>query len=446
MASIHKRPRSPYYHAYFTDHTGKLRSRSTKTRDAREARRIADGLEEAYRTKKTEAQLRRAFTDLSQEVLGRPLKFDSLNEYFGRWLAAVAPGLKKATVAGYKASIGMFIKYLGDKADDDINNIEPSDVHAWRDALLRSSSSVTAINKLKGLSAMLSSAYKDGVLREDVAGRIRLPKKESDTERRPFTEEELAALFKHADDDWKGIMTVALYTAQRLGDICCLDWSCVDTTTGMVSIVAAKTGRRTNIPMAPSLLAWAKDRKVRGASGPVFPAQASMVARGGTSPVSQSFATLMEKAGIIAPRVKSKHGRGVGRATRREVSEISFHSFRYTATSYMKRAGIPEAVVMDIVGHESKAVSRHYTAMDDKSKREAMGKLDAVVAPLITKVPPHGEAHKADKGVTVKKVPQIAPKSARGRIPMPKVGVRKPVVMGSASSAKAGTPLSPAAS
>ena len=41
----------------------------------------------------------------------------------------------------------------------------------------------------------------------------------------------------------------------------------------------------------------------------------------------------------------------------------------------MKEAGVPESVVMDIVGHDSPAVSSNYTHTGDSAKREALNKL-----------------------------------------------------------------------
>ena len=46
---------------------------------------------------------------------------------------------------------------------------------------------------------------------------------------------------------------------------------------------------------------------------------------------------------------------------KRQVFELSFHSLRHTAVSLLKDAGIPDAVVMALVGHESAAISQRYT-------------------------------------------------------------------------------------
>jgi hypothetical protein len=41
----------------------------------------------------------------------------------------------------------------------------------------------------------------------------------------------------------------------------------------------------------------------------------------------------------------------------------------------MKNAGINASVVMDIIGHESEAISAHYTHVDEETKRAALRKM-----------------------------------------------------------------------
>jgi hypothetical protein len=49
-----------------------------------------------------------------------------------------------------------------------------------------------------------------------------------------------------------------------------------------------------------------------------------------------------------------------------------------TATSPLKNAGGPESVAMDIIGHDSAAISRHYTHVEAKAKRRALNKLPSI--------------------------------------------------------------------
>jgi len=57
---------------------------------------------------------------------------------------------------------------------------------------------------------------------------------------------------------------------------------------------------------------------------------------------------------------------------------LSFHCLRHTATSLLKNAGVSDAIAMDIIGHESKAISANYTHIETNTKRKALNALPDV--------------------------------------------------------------------
>jgi site-specific recombinase XerD len=63
--------------------------------------------------------------------------------------------------------------------------------------------------------------------------------------------------------------------------------------------------------------------------------------------------------------------RGIDRDAKRERPQVSFHSLRHSAVSLLKAAGIPHATVQELIGHESEAVSRQYTHVDEGALRQA---------------------------------------------------------------------------
>ena len=63
---------------------------------------------------------------------------------------------------------------------------------------------------------------------------------------------------------------------------------------------------------------------------------------------------------------------------RRIHSGISFHSLRHTAVSLLKDAGIPQATVQELIGHESATMSALYTHVG----REALEKAAAALPEL----------------------------------------------------------------
>jgi integrase len=109
-------------------------------------------------------------------------------------------------------------------------------------------------------------------------------------------------------------------------------------------------------------------------SDPLFPAAYEIATRPhDAGQLSQQFYAVLVAAGMAKER--SHEETGAGRPERRTVNEISFHFLRHTATSLLKNAGVSSAVAMDIIGHDSEAISRHYTHIESETKRSALNKL-----------------------------------------------------------------------
>ena len=67
-----------------------------------------------------------------------------------------------------------------------------------------------------------------------------------------------------------------------------------------------------------------------------------------------------------------------GRDGKRDIGKISFHSFRYTTGGTLRSMGVSEEISMDILGHETEAVHRHYSKASIEAKREALNKLPEI--------------------------------------------------------------------
>ena len=80
---------------------------------------------------------------------------------------------------------------------------------------------------------------------------------------------------------------------------------------------------------------------------------------------------------VLSNRADTKQG-VKGRSQARETSEISFHSLRHSAVTMLKASGVSDVLAREIVGHESAAVSRHYTHLTTADLRSAMQRLPEV--------------------------------------------------------------------
>lgn len=382
MASIWKHPKSRYWVACFTDSDGRQRKRSTKETDRKRAIRLAEQFESAYRRALTETQARQILNTIYEEIHGEPLMSVNTKQFLENWLQQKEGASADTTVQRYRGVIRDFLISLGpEKQKKEIVFIAAKDILRFRESLARRVSVSTVNFSLKVLRVAFGQAWRDGYLQENPAAKIAtLKMREDEAARRPFTLSELERILAAAKDEWRGIILFGLYTGQRLGDIVRLSWRSIDLQKAEVRFLTRKTGRRVNLPIAKPLLDFlatsiASDDPI----APVFPNAMRIAQRdGATRSLSNQFRDILSDAGLSVKRSHQKQKEKAGRSGRRKPSELSFHCLRHTATSLLKNAGVSEAVAMDIIGHESKAISRNYTHVDDEAKRAAMDLLPDV--------------------------------------------------------------------
>jgi integrase len=145
---------------------------------------------------------------------------------------------------------------------------------------------------------------------------------------------------------------------------------------GEITIITEKTGRVQIIPIAPPLFRYMTEEMPTqdDSSAPLFPRAYDNVQRlGRVGSLSRQFHKLLASAGLVPPeQPRPKNGNKAISLKRRTVHPLSFHSLRHTMTSVLKNLGVNAATVMDIVGHQSTAVSTNYTHIDSESKRRAI--------------------------------------------------------------------------
>lgn len=144
-----------------------------------------------------------------------------------------------------------------------------------------------------------------------------------------------------------------------------------------------KTGRVVLLPLAGPLLNHLMELPAPDdPDAPVFPAAyAKAVREGRVGNLSNQFYEIQVAAGLAAKKSHKKADDGKGRDAKHQQNALVFHSLRHTFTSWLKNSGASEAVAMDMVGHDSSAVSQNYTHIDDGARRRAMALLPDITAP-----------------------------------------------------------------
>jgi integrase len=264
-------------------------------------------------------------------------------------------------------------------------SITSREVAAFRDSLATRLAVGTVNIILKIIRIVFEDAHKEKLVGSNEAKTVSVLKASADkAARRPFTEKELRRVLELASPEWRAMILTGFYAGgQRLGDVARLTWQNADLAREEIRFVTRKTRRAQVVPMVPvlhqclSALPSSDDPKA-----PVFPhALSRLRASKGEhiGALSNEFHDLLMEAGLAHAHSHERTGKGHG--GRREVGELGFHSLRHTFTSWAKSAGIGSAIVQDIVGHDSEAISAHYTTIDDASKRAALSGLPDLTKP-----------------------------------------------------------------
>ncbi len=388
MASIHKQPGKPFFFCSFSTWDSEREQwrrhfKSTGTANKREA-------EEVCRTWAVAAKAGRSgklTADSAREIISRGvadvfaaanrehLPSRSVRDWCAAWLVTKRIESATTTVSRYAGIMERFTDYLGRKADRDVASLTATDVGGFRDSLARDLSRNSANLAVKTLRACLNSAFKQGLLTSNPASKVDKLKVRGGIQRRGFTLKEIARVLKAAEgSEWYGMTLAGLYCGARLTDISRLTWRAVDLIAGTLSFVAKKTGGRVSIPLAKPLADYLTELPAPDSpDAPVFPTLYTKKA----STLSGGFRSVLADAGL-ATAPAAHRSTGKGRDAARDVSELSFHSLRHSFVSILKMTGANEATAMALAGHETKAVSRNYTHMDEDVLRAAVDRLPDV--------------------------------------------------------------------
>jgi integrase len=375
MATVLQRGKKKIWYAIYRDLNGKQLWSRLKVEDRKSAIAAADLLEQTAQRKKSAQLIRKAFGDLYREFYGAGMPSSTARAYAEVWLEE-----KKLETAGsshlaYKKTIDTLLEFLEERADRDLADLTRADMMRFRNELAKRLSPDAVNRYVKIVWMFFKGAHRDGYLLENPAEHVGAIRDRSQNSRKPFAIGELQAVLAIADPEWKSLIRFGLYTGQRLADLSLLTWENVDLGRNEIRLVTKKTGKRLTVLMAAPLRQHVLSLSAGDVPNtPIHPRAFEAVQRQGrANSVSNWFVDLLAQAGL---RPKQNHqGRGIGRAAKRAASELSFHSLRHTAVSLLKDAGIPQAVVQELIGHESAQMSALYTHVGREALERAAAAL-----------------------------------------------------------------------
>ena len=209
------------------------------------------------------------------------------------------------------------------------------------------------------LSRILTLAVNEGLLHNNPCRLVKRFRVDNGRIRYLSAEEE-ARLMKalEAQPLTKRIVTMALYTGMRRGEIFNLKWSEVDFDRDLIHVRQTKTAKDRVIPISPrirEMLAEQVTQQAVSTDGYVFP---SGKTGGRLTHTKNSFRTACDTAGL---------------------TDFRFHDLRHSAGTRLAEAGVNIVVIAEILGHGSLTMTKRYTHATDAANREAMQKLARLV-------------------------------------------------------------------
>jgi len=341
---------------------GKQYRKSTGERDEQKAKAILDGVETMIRHRSQAAVLDGVYQALTGKVLPNIALRLSMENWLNECKAAGAAG----TYERYSHLGRQFLEYL--KATEKTPLLRDVSNRDVRDFLVAQRSTLAAgsVNlSRKILSIFFNQAIVAGYLDSNPVKGTKLFKsaKADRVDRRAFTTTEIQSMLGKAPDEFWGYMiTAGFYTGLRMGDLICLRWIEVDLDSKTINLVSGKTDEDMHIPIASPLFAiLLRLRKAADAKSEfIWPEQAALYRKQGAGPFSNEFyEQILTPCGLVVPRTNKKAKQG--RAVKRQLNSVSFHSFRHTFISFLKTSGASQSVAKELAGHSSDAVNDLYT-------------------------------------------------------------------------------------
>lgn len=210
----------------------------------------------------------------------------------------------------------------------------------------------TVNRELALLKHMFSKAIEWGKCKESPAKKVK--KMKGEVKRvRYLMPDEVQRLLSNSVDYLKPIVTVAVHTGMRKGEILGLQWEQVNLEQGIITLHDTKNGERRDIPMDETVKTIFKSIDRKGDHVFCNDEGESFVR------LQRSFEVALRKSGI---------------------EDFKFHDLRHTFASNLVMAGEDLNTVRSLLGHKDLTMTLRYAHLSPNHKTRAVNVLDRIMA------------------------------------------------------------------
>ena len=193
--------------------------------------------------------------------------------------------------------------------------------------------------------------------RENPVSRVSM-EQEHNTRDRWLSREEEARVLQSCAPWLHDLVTVALHTGMRMGELLELTWRAVDVTRRTVTVVRSKNGERRTIPVNQTVLAVLKEKSTL-----------------------RSLRTELVFCSQVFTPMESGHLRRSFRVAlgKARIDDFHFHDLRHTFATRLVQAGVDLYKVQRLLGHKSPIMTQRYAHHYPESLRGGVEILDQVL-------------------------------------------------------------------
>jgi integrase len=242
--------------------------------------------------------------------------------------------------------------------------ITAAEVERWRDELRKQLAPATVNLHLTLLAAVLHRAVRNRKLDPSAVPAIR-KLKTNNARLRYLTDEEEGRLLEALPDSFRPLITVAIHTGMRKGELLNLSWDEVDFVSGTIFVRTSKSGEGRRLPMSPTAhrtlaALWQSRRKRLSARVVNQSAGTRLVFANGCGGFEGNLGRIwypaLERAGLEG---------------------FHFHDLRHTFASRLAMQGNDLYRVQTLMGHKTQAMTLRYAHLSPQHLRAAVVTLDA---------------------------------------------------------------------
>ena len=225
-------------------------------------------------------------------------------------------------------------------------------MEGYKAARLKENVRPSTVNRcLAILRKMFNLAVEWGYLQEQQRPKFKLFPEKDNRKERILAQDEEAKLFQASAPHLRPILTVALHTGMRLGEILGLTWTQVDLKKGLIRVERTKSGLSRIIPINSALYEALGALTGHNAGASLF--KNAKTGKPLTS-VKTAFLAACRRAGI---------------------SGLRFHDLRHTFASRLVESGADIITVKELLGHSSVKITERYTHSQGEQKKFAVSLL-----------------------------------------------------------------------